>query len=281
VSALDRCTLAYALCAWAVTLLRAPDDRPLPIALHGLYPLVALAALAAPRLRRAGRVGELLGEFYPLIATGALYTAVGLLNTVVGHSYDSLVRGWEQALFGGQPARDWIEAQPWPWLSWPLHAAYLSYYLIVSGPALALWISGRRAAARHTLLMTMATFYICYSIFLVFPVAGPRYFLPAVEHAAKQVWPAVAVEAVLRNGDAWGTAFPSSHVAVALVVAVCAWRAWRRLGAIVAPVAVLLALGTVYGQFHYAVDAASGALLAAAVSSASRRPRATASPLPP
>ena len=70
---------------------------------------------------------------------------------------------------------------------------------------------------------------------------------------------------LLAEGSAWGTAFPSSHVAVALVAAWCAWCFVRPLGFVLLPAAVLLALGTVYGQFHYAVDAVAGAALAGLV----------------
>ena len=70
---------------------------------------------------------------------------------------------------------------------------------------------------------------------------------------------------LLDGAAAWGTAFPSSHVAVALVAGVCAWRFWRTLGAAALPAAILLTLGTVYGQFHYAVDAMAGAAIAAGV----------------
>ena len=41
----------------------------------------------------------------------------------------------------------------------------------------------------------------------------------------------------------------------------CAWRALKPLGALLLPAAALLALGTVYGQFHYAVDAVAGVVL--------------------
>lgn len=260
---LDRWSLAYALYALAVIFARWPaaplDAWPLVV------PHAALAglALAAPRLRRDGRWGAFVGEFYALAATLGLYTSIGLLNRAVGVVHDARVIAWEQALFTGQPARDWIRAQPWAWLSAPLHAAYFSYYFILAGTPLLLWLSGRRAAARQTLLLMLVAFYVCYGVFLVFPVSGPHYAFPLPEGRAKQVWPARVVEFLIARGDAWGTAFPSSHVAVALAAAAGAWRGWRRLGAFVVPLSLLLAVGTVYGQFHYVLDALAGALVAA------------------
>jgi membrane-associated phospholipid phosphatase len=114
-------------------------------------------------------------------------------------------------------------------------------------------------------LLIMSAFYVCYATFAFFPVAGPRYVLPLAHNAATAVWPARVTQQLLNSAGAWGTAFPSSHVAAALVAGLAAGRSWRPLGAVLFPAAVLLALGTVYGQFHYAIDALAGALVAAGV----------------
>jgi membrane-associated phospholipid phosphatase len=117
----------------------------------------------------------------------------------------------------------------------------------------------------------MSTFYVCYTAFLTFPVAGPRYVFAPAANAATSVPVAVLAHRLLQAGSAWGTAFPSSHVAVALVAATCAWRGFRPLGAVLLPAAALMSLATVYCQFHYAVDALAGAGLAATVLIAGRR----------
>jgi membrane-associated phospholipid phosphatase len=264
-NALDRLTLGYV----GVATLALAAAWPLALPGRGLlafaHVLLVVLVLLAPRARREGPAGQLLGAFYPLIVEIALYTEVGLLNGARGVSHDAVVQGWEAALFGGQPSRDWIRAQPWPWLSWPLHLGYLSYYLILAAAPLALWLRGQRDSARHTLFQMMLAFYACDAIFLLFPVAGPRYLFPLAHNAATATLPAVFAQRLLNEGAAWGTAFPSSHVAVALVASLSAGRAWRRLGVVLIPAAVVLACGTVYGQFHYAVDALAGAALAALV----------------
>jgi membrane-associated phospholipid phosphatase len=233
---------------------------PLALALAAL-----VAGVLAPRARAAGAFGRLLAEFYPLVLTVALYTHVGLVNLARGVAHDARVQGWEQALFGCQLSAAWIRAFPSPAWSTLMHASYLSYYAILAGSPLGLWLSGRRAPARETLLAMMVAFYLCYTAFLLFPVAGPRYLLPAAANAATAVPAARLAHRLLESGSAWGTAFPSSHVAVALVAAACAWRAWRPLGAVLLPLALLLSLATVYGQLHYGVDALAGAALAGPV----------------
>jgi len=269
---IDRATLAYLLVALAFNLAYGPRQAPASLLLPGALGLAALVAgVLAPRARAGGRIGRLLAEFYPLVLTIAFYTHVGLVNAAHGVSHDALVMGWEQALFSGQPSLAWIRAFPSPAWSTLMHAAYLSYYAILASAPLALWWSGRLRAARATLLLIMATFYGCYTIFLFFPVAGPRYAFPMADNAATQVPLAVLTHRVLEGGSAWGTAFPSSHVAAGLVAALAAWRHLRPLGVVLVPLAVLLSLATVYGQFHYAVDALAGAAVGLCVDGLGRR----------
>ncbi|HSD26291.1 MAG TPA: phosphatase PAP2 family protein [Vicinamibacteria bacterium] len=269
---IDRATLAYVAVALAFTLAGGPRSWPDVVLLPFWLLLVALvAAVLAPRGRSAGGVGRFLAEFYPLLLTVGLYTQVGLVNAARGVSHDARVQRWEALLFGGQPSLEWIRAFPSPAWSTLMHAAYLSYYLILAASPLGLWLSGRRGAARSTILLTMAAFYVCYAAFFAFPVAGPRYLFPHAGNAATEVPMAVLTRRLLEGGSAWGTAFPSSHVAAAVVAAACAWRGWRPLGAVLVPAAFLMSLSTVYGQLHYAVDALAGAALAAAVLMAARR----------
>jgi len=273
---LDRWTLGYlvvATLALATRWERTPNAGLLALAHVLFFALIGLATI----LRRR-RPDAFFAEFYPVMVVIGLYTEVGLLNVARGVSHDLTVQGWEQAVFGSQPSLDWIRAQPWPVMSAILHLAYMSYYIIVPGAPLGLWLSGRRDASRETLLRIMATFYVCYTIFLLFPVAGPRYLFPMVENAATAVGPARWVHSILQSGSAWGTAFPSSHVAVSMVAALSALLAWRKLGVPLLLLTILLSLGTVYGQFHYAVDALAGAvvgvLMLAVRRHAARDPRA-------
>jgi membrane-associated phospholipid phosphatase len=269
---IDRATLAYLPVALAFTLAHGPRQLPAVLLLPLALALMAVVAgFLAPRARRGGPLGRFLGEFYPLVLTLAFYTHAGLVNAARGVSHDALVQRWEQSLFGTQPSLAWIRAFPQPAWSTLMHAAYLSYYLILVSAPLVPWLAGRYEAARATLLLMMVAFYVYYAICFIFPVAGPRYVFAPASNAATAIPLATFTHQVLERGSAWGTAFPSSHVAVALVAAACAFRFVRPLGAVLVPLALLLALGTVYGQFHYALDVLSGAALAAVVLFAGRR----------
>jgi len=188
----------------------------------------------------------------------ALYTEVGLVNLADGRAYDRIVLAWEQALFGFQPGRDWIRWNPSTWLAWALYLGYLAYYPIIAAGPLALWATGQREAMRRAMTTIMATFYVCYTIFLLFPVVGPRHIFPAADNVATRTLIAQLTAQFIEHVAAWGAAFPSSHVAVSVAATVAALLEWRMLGAALVVPTTLLALGSVYGQFHYAVDVLAG-----------------------
>jgi membrane-associated phospholipid phosphatase len=260
--------VAYAAAFLTLLLARWPARFGVPLLLAHL--LLAAVALLAPRARDTAGLGAFLGEFYPVLVLLPLYTAVGLVNTGAGVSHDAVVQRWERTLFGFEPSLSWVRAQPWPWLSRLLHLGYLSFYPIVVGVPLGLWLARRRDGARVTLRLVMITFYVCYVLFLLFPVAGPRTAFPLADNEATRTEVAAFTRRLLGAGSAWGTAFPSSHVAVALVASVSAGRAWAGHGAPLLAATGLLALGTVYGQFHYALDVLAGAALGAAMLAAHR-----------
>jgi len=255
-TSIDCWTLGYAIVAAAAIVWRVPRER-IP-ALLAINALLATLVLMMPRARRAGPVGRFLGDWYPLLIVTALYTEVGLVNLADGRAYDRIVLGWEQALFGFQPARDWIRSNPSIWLSWALYLGYLAYYPIIAAAPLALWATEQREAMRRAMTTIMATFYVCYTIFLLFPVVGPRHIFPAADNIATRTLIAQLTAQFIEHVAAWGAAFPSSHVAVSVAATVAALLEWRMLGASLVVPTTLLALGSVYGQFHYAVDVLAG-----------------------
>lgn len=269
---LDRLTLAYAGALGIALAWLWRDGLPASSSWIVLaHVLLAALALLAPAGRTAGPAGRFLGDWYPLLLLGALYGALGVVNLEEAHAYDLTVQRWEAAVFGGQVSAAWIRAMPSPLLSWVMHACYVAYYPILYAAPLGLWLSGRRDAARAAILALMVTFYACYVAFVLFPVAGPRYMFPLADNAATQAAPARLAQWLLNQGDSWGAAFPSSHVAGCVVAAVMAWRAWRPLGVALLPFAAGLSVAVVYGQFHYAVDALGGLVWAALVLLAFRR----------
>lgn len=232
---------------------------PTGIVLH----FAMLGAIAATTWLRI--VPRWLQSWAPLLVLLLLYAEMPMLIRAAGHEqlFDARVIAWEQSLFGGQPARAWAARWPSLLLSELLHAAYLSYYAIIFVVPTALYVHGRQKQFHEAVFALMLTFVVCFAWYIVFPVAGPRYLWP----------PGASVSGPMRTFTIWllearsarGTAFPSSHVAVAVTQAILAARYFGAPGAFVAVLAIGLALGAVYGGFHYAIDVVVGALVGAMV----------------
>jgi len=221
---------------------------------HALF-VVVLFLVTRPGL---GPVGRTIRELYPLFLLPGLYSELDILNGPGVPVHDALVRHWELLVFGGQISRDWWQAAPSPFWSTVFHAAYLSYYLILSAPALYFAWKGDLAAVRRFVLVVMTTFVICYLCFIFFPVAGPYYEFARPSGWFIQNLPARLAYEALATGSSYGAAFPSSHVAAALAATLAAMRASRRLGLVLLIPTGLLTIGVVYCQMHYGVDALAG-----------------------
>lgn len=260
----DRLTVVFIVLFAAILLVQAKDVAAWPWLLLADALVVVLLALLR-RLPAEGGFAEFIGGGYPFVLVGGFYTQLGLIQLDVGRLYDLVAQRWELALFGQQVSVTWHQRMPSPALSFVLHLSYGSYYWILSGVPLWLWFTGRREGFKRAGFIVALALYTCYLIFGVFPVAGPNYLFPLPTGPVVEVLPAKFVYFMLGSGSAMGTAFPSSHVVATWSLVYAAWRDARRLALVLAPVAFLLAVGTVYGQFHYAVDVLAGAALAIAV----------------
>ena len=223
--------------------------------------LVHVASLGATwwSLRSSGE-RRVIADWLPLLLVPILYAELPYLNAAWGTFYDPRVRGWEAALFGTQPARTLAPAMPSVALSELLHLGYLLYYPIVYVPPLLLYVRDRQEEFGRTVLAIMLTYCVCFLTFVLFPVEGPRYAWGPAAGAPAGPLRSLAL-ALLERGSSRGTAFPSSHAAVAVAQGVMAVRYQPRVGAAVLVTSLLLMVGAVYGGFHYAVDVMAGGAL--------------------
>ncbi len=261
--AVDLLLLAYLAIVSLVAVFRAPvaPERWWLLLAHALV-VVLVYLVTRPGL---GPVGRTIREIYPLLLLPALYSELDILNSVPVTVYDPVVQQWELLLFGGQISREWWQAAPSRFWSTVFHSAYLSYYLIISAPALYFAWRGDVQAVRRFVLVVIATFVICYLIFIFFPVAGPYYEFPRPAAWFTNNLPARLTYEALAGGSSYGAAFPSSHVAAALAATLTAARSSPRLGLLLAIPTLLLTIGVVYCQMHYGVDVLGGLAVGAVV----------------
>ena len=231
-----------------------------PLALHALLlTLSATAALAPARLPVWLRTW-LLQLIGPLLYVELRWLIPG---TALPHQ-DARVRGWEAVLLHDDPSRTLAPRFHGVALSELFHLAYASYYALIYVPPVLLYLRGRREEYAATILALAVAYAVCFTAYLVFPVDGPRFV----------AGPAGAPEGPIRSAVLWllavgssrGTAFPSSHVAASVTASIFALRFQPRIGVIVAAVTALLVVATVYGGFHYGVDAFAGLVTGAVAS---------------
>jgi len=230
---------------------------------------VVVALLVASDTSRLDRppVLRAVRDWTPLLAVPVLYAELPDLMLDAGSRlHDQLIQTWEATLFGASPAHVAASRWPWPGLSELLHLGYLSYYGIIYAPPLWLYLRNERRQFEVTVTALTITFAICFAIFVFFPVAGPRYLWSAPPGIPDGPIRRLALT-LLAAGSSKGAAFPSSHVAVSVVQSLMMLRYRRSAGLLISSASLLLAMGAVYGGFHYGVDvlagAATGGLIAA------------------
>jgi len=221
---------------------------------------------------------DLLRHFYPVLLYLWFFCETGWLNRMFFPEYlDPMVIGWEQAVFGCQPAVLFMEKAPWLAVSELFYAAYFSYYIMITGVGLALFLRSRQQFFHYVSVLSFL-FYLCYLIYIFLPIIGPRLFFQAVNGytlpeeaqrlAPTHVYPAAVQAGVFFRLMGWiyhvfeapGSAFPSSHIAVAWCTVYFSFRYLKPIRYAHLALAVLLSLSTVYCHYHYTMDVLAGLL---------------------
>ncbi len=257
----------WVLCVYLVVtaVLLVFGERTLPHAFlrAGLHvAAVGAIVLMARAESRVPPVVALIRRVFPLVLGPLFYLEIGVLNDVIwGERYfDSCVVAVERALFGVDTSQVFARAWPWAWWSELLHLGYGSYYALPASLFVVLAVRRKWAELEWYLTVLALTFTSCQIWFVLLPVTGPyHYFGPLDPPAPGSFFPPL-VNSIVSGGSSIGTAFPSSHVAVAFCVLACAWRTDRTTAWVLAVLVTLLTVGTVYGGFHYLVDTIAGIL---------------------
>ncbi|MBD3237002.1 MAG: phosphatase PAP2 family protein [Candidatus Eisenbacteria bacterium] len=221
-------------------------------------------------LHFAPRAGHPLWRFvrhwYIFFGLPFLYGALRHLNRLLSLDFfDGEVVRVEEAIFGCQPSQILHQLLPFGSLSEFLHLSYLLYLALIPLVGFSLYYAGRRAAHREFATTALSAYFTCYLLFILLPVRGPFHYFGPLDPPPVGGFFASLVHDMLHGASSVGTAFPSSHVAAAVAI----WLVSRRHQPVISKIVGVLALGilvgTVYGGFHYAVDAAVGLLVGIAI----------------
>jgi membrane-associated phospholipid phosphatase len=237
--------LAYFLSfgAAALALRRSRARWPVTLGWASAGSLVASTAWLAPTMVR---------DWWLLTAVPLAYWAPAPLTVTT----DARLEGWLLAvdrrlgLTRGGPTSGGL-----------LELAYLLVYPLVPAGLLAVVASRPGLSADYCLALLTAVLP-CYGLLPLLPTRPPRALLPSETAAPSSA--TVVRQANVRMLDACGNSWntlPSGHAAGAAAVAVMVARSGSPLAPVFLLLAVGIALGTVRGRYHYAVDTILGVAL--------------------
>jgi membrane-associated phospholipid phosphatase len=253
---------------------------PWLIAGHGVCLVLIHSVIVWHGRGQPSKALDLVRHFYPILLYTPFFTETGCLNRMVFPQFmDPLTIRWDQAVFGFQPSIRFMELFPYLPLSELFYGAYFSYYLMIAGVGLALFVKNRQQFFHYVSIISFV-FYICYLIYIIVPIIGPRVFLEKVggyelPAQSRSLAPDAGYPDALQRGpffklmgviysifESPGSAIPSSHVAVALCTLFFSFRYLRPIRYWHLAATVLLCFATIYCRYHYVVDVMAGILTA-------------------
>lgn len=248
----------------------------LPFALRTVA-LVIPCALAALASWESTRGTKATGVFREWISPALVLFAYQELNWFAqAHTHyarENRWIGWDRLLLDDWHARACIESLGWviPFL------LELSYLLVYAIPPLALGIlywSGRRKRVDIFLFTFLLGTLLAYALLPYFPSDPPRFVFPGQDLPSINTAPRWLNLWLLDRYDIRTGVFPSGHVTAAFSAAfgmLLAFPERKRVGGMLFALATAIAITTVYGRYHFAVDGLAGLLvsvIAAAISAA-------------
>jgi membrane-associated phospholipid phosphatase len=202
-------------------------------------------------------------HWYPVFLFTFLYEETRyLIHLIFPGFFDSWIKSLELTILGNYPTF-FLGRLSYPILNDYFLMAYFSYYFLLPALGIALYFKDRLKEFDSLVLASAIAFYISYLGFIFLPVEGPRYALESVHQIPLKGFIFVPLaQWVVKMAGLHGGCMPSSHVAVATVVFVFAYKYTRRLFYFLGPLILSLFVGTVWGRFHYLSDVIAGILVA-------------------
>ena len=222
------------------------------------------------RKQRDGQAWEFAHDWLPVFFFTSVFEEVSFLSLSIRGGWQNMhLVAFESLLFAVPPTL-WLHEHISSWLVEFLEFGYFAFYPLypVFGGMFWAWRNRPRfAGAFRKLTDALSIAYVfCYGTYLLFPTQSPANRLGVQQIASAHGGPFQAmVRLIQSHGGVHGNAFPSSHIMLAFVVLVFAWRFLPRVAPWVLAPILLMCVGAVYDGYHYASDVVAGALIGTVV----------------
>lgn len=208
---------------------------------------------------KAVRIGTLL---YPLLLLIPFYSISGYeVHMFYSGFFDKFIIHYEFLFFAVHPSVWFQNIVSRPLTEWMMFG--YSFYLFLL-PITTAWLycTHKSEEWQHLLGALLISFFVCYIIFTLLPVQGPRVAMADLYNVKLQGYLFQQFVALLESrAMLHGGAFPSAHCSAATVMLVLAYRYDKRLFIMIAPIIITLYISTVYGRYHYPTDVLGGIIV--------------------
>jgi membrane-associated phospholipid phosphatase len=205
-----------------------------------------------------------LHAWYPLVLPLIAFHEAALLHNLFADNWrDHYILAFERRLFDVPPTV-WLGQFRSLSLSEMLQFGYLAYFLYLPFLGIVLYRRSDKAPFFGLMAATMLAYVACYVIFLIFPTEGPAHTLRHLHTLPPPDGPLASLVQFTQRAGTHGNAFPSAHIAGAVVPAIFAAKYAIRYAPLLFATLILMGAGAVYDRYHYASDIAGGLLIGSA-----------------
>ena len=233
-------------------------------------PLLAAAALAWTAFATAAAtrfdltLSPLLQVLLPAHMLLAGYWLSGLLFVRVDLRVERWLRDIDEILLHRTGLLSWVHQGPRALAAY-FELSYLLVYLVVPAGAVTLALAGHvDQVARYWTTVLLAEF-ICYGMLPWIQTRPPRVFEDAIANLPRSDVLRRINLGIARRASIQANTIPSGHAAGATAVALAVGSTMPAAGGVFMALALSIAIATVIGRYHYAVDSVLGVLVAVAV----------------
>ncbi len=212
---------------------------------------------------KKNNLNRVLRLLYPVILFTFFYRATGsLMFLLFDGFFDVQLTSFEKLIFGVNPTHYIDQNLLTPWLTEPISFSYFSYYFMIPVFFVILYVKKDYEIIINAMSAICLTFFLSYMLFFLYPIEGPRWFFAGqyINDIEGPIFRRL-VEMVIDTGAVRGGCMPSSHFGIALVLTMYCIKYYRKKAWIITILTFGLAIGTVWGRFHYVSDVIIGGLI--------------------
>lgn len=248
-------TLAYAVYLAIVSFLR-PEFRRARPALVGAAAVALLVAITPARVT----ANTAFTTIVPALVLLAGYRLSGLLFVRIDRGVENALLTMDRAWLGRVGVLRAYSAAPRVVREY-LEASYLLVYAAIPAGAVALVATGHQPMLESYWSVVLAAEFICYSV-LPWIQTHPPMLLEDETALPPMLGVRRLNQLIARRASIQANTIPSGHTSGAMAAALVVMSAGPALGALFLVLALSIAVASVVGRYHYAIDSLLGILVA-------------------